>query len=724
LHSGTEKPYVSRNIIGPQTEITVSKSDHNRKRIVIKFPNLNLKDSLDQVDECVMTNRKDAVVISVMNEAERTTSLYWYDFKSKQKRFLWKSKPNEKIEFIDRYKNSYGVFFKAISPKQKPNPALAPVDIWSYKDADYPNSYPEIPNPFLRNSEFSGDTYAISALADHPVIQITGLNETLLDAKGDQVLIEKQNANSAMDWFWNENTRPSFYNISIKNAKKSFVAQQGAKELEVELSPDGKYVILINHGDLTYSSHNTTTGTIKQLTAPAEIYVTFNDEDRKVLPYGLLWDESESLLIKDDYDLWKLDVSGVKKPINVTSEVGRKNGITFYLLKETFKRGKLLSAYNHQDKSWGFYSLKSFNGDIPQKLSMGPYYFGGSDAFRLVKAKDADVYVLSRETVKESTNLFVTRDFKRFERISNHRPELAYNWMDADLIKWKVWGDKEYHGLLYKPENFDPEKSYPVVTYIYNNYSDKKNEFMEPDEHSTRNAHGNFLPTSWLISNGYLVFIPDVHHRKPGARLQSSLEIVTQGVAEISKLPYVNAKKIGIEGSSWGGEQVGYIITHSKLFAAAFLGCGFTDQISRIGFSDAINPDYALNVVEHYQGGTLNDVPERYINESAIFRAQYVSTPTLIKHTKDDGAVPFYHGLQFFRLLRRYNKKSWLLQYDNGTHGIAPGVMTDDLYLRMSQFYDHYLKDKPAPRWMTEGRPAELKQIDAALEIDANGKTP
>ncbi len=60
-----------------------------------------------------------------------------------------------------------------------------------------------------------------------------------------------------------------------------------------------------------------------------------------------------------------------------------------------------------------------------------------------------------------------------------------------------------------------------------------------------------------------------------------------------------------------------------------------------------------------------------------------------------------------------------MLQYDYGDHGLT-GADVDkaDFTVRLNQFFDHYLKELPAPRWMTKGIPARLKQIDNGLELD------
>jgi hypothetical protein len=47
-----------------------------------------------------------------------------------------------------------------------------------------------------------------------------------------------------------------------------------------------------------------------------------------------------------------------------------------------------------------------------------------------------------------------------------------------------------------------------------------------------------------------------------------------------------------------------------------------------------------------------------------------------------------------------------------------------DYLIRMTQFFDHYLKGAPAPKWMVEGIPAKMKGIDDGLELEPKGVEP
>ena len=79
-----------------------------------------------------------------------------------------------------------------------------------------------------------------------------------------------------------------------------------------------------------------------------------------------------------------------------------------------------------------------------------------------------------------------------------------------------------------------------------------------------------------------------------------------------------------------------------------------------------------------------------------------MTTPLLMMHTKNDWVCPFSNAIEFFTALRRLRRPVWLLQYDEGNH-LLGGASSVDFTVRMQQFFDHYLKGMPAPKWMVEG---------------------
>jgi len=71
--------------------------------------------------------------------------------------------------------------------------------------------------------------------------------------------------------------------------------------------------------------------------------------------------------------------------------------------------------------------------------------------------------------------------------------------------------------------------------------------------------------------------------------------------------------------------------------------------------------------------------------------------------------VPWYQGIELFVAMRRLQKPCWMLTYNDEAHNLRKRPNRVDLSIRTMQFFDYYLKGKPAPVWMTDGIPAVKK---------------
>lgn len=188
---------------------------------------------------------------------------------------------------------------------------------------------------------------------------------------------------------------------------------------------------------------------------------------------------------------------------------------------------------------------------------------------------------------------------------------------------------------------------------------------------------------------------------------------------------FVDRQRIGIQGQSWGGYQVAFLVTRTNLFRAACAGAPVSNMFSAYG---GIRWGSGLVRAMQYEkgqsriGGTIWDKPLLYIENSPVFWADRVNTPLLMMHNDKDGAVPWYQGIEYFTALRRLQKPVWLVVYNNEDHNLTRRPNQKDWAVRMQQFFDHYLKDAPAPKWMTEGVPAVEKGRTLGLEMPGAGK--
>lgn len=431
--------------------------------------------------------------------------------------------------------------------------------------------------------------------------------------------------------------------------------------------------------------------------------------------------DCDMLIVGFAGDLYLVDVSGKKPPHCVTAQMGARENLTFSIVADRGEGGictfsvdeeYVLVAFNRLTKTNSFYKATLNSAKPPRFLSTqealywapGAIIYIGYD-FKPIKAANAPVYLVKRMRADQSANFFATEDFKTFRQLSFVYPEKNYNWLKAELFNSQLPDSSSVQGILYKPENFDSTKRYPVIIHYYEKRSDDLHTFPVP-----KRTNGGF-GIAWFVSRGYLVACIDIKYKVgwPGA---SANHCINACVASLSERPYVNTKKIGLYGHSWGGFETNYIVTHSRGFAAAVSSAGLSSLIESFGGtwggSEMSLANYTING-QLRMGAAPWESPDLYVENSPVLLANRVETPMLLMHNINDGNVRFTQGRQFFVALQRCGKPSWLLQYDKSWHTISNVKQTTDFTTRVTQFFDHYLKEQPMPCWMASRSEAQLK---------------
>src|SRR5574344_2252519 len=213
-----------------------------------------------------------------------------------------------------------------------------------------------------------------------------------------------------------------------------------------------------------------------------------------------------------------------------------------------------------------------------------------------------------------------------------------------------------------------------------------------------------------VIDEANLVFVPDIHYTigHPG---KSALDCIVPGVKKICENKWADADNIGIDGQSWGGYQVAYMITHPEVFKwkAAMAGAPVANMTSAYGGIRWGSGSVRQFQYEHSQsriGKNLWDGFDLYIENSPLFGIPNIETPLLIMHNDKDEAVPWYQGIELFTAMKRMRKPVWMLQYNGESHNLSQRRNQKDLSIRQSEFFNHLLKGAPIPEWMEKGVPA------------------
>lgn len=525
----------------------------------------------------------------------------------------------------------------------------------------------------------------------------------------------------AIESMWGEGGSDVYLADATTGARRRISARV---QFGATLSPSGKYAVHFDSGH--WFTTATATGKLVNLSRSVT-GVRFDQENWDTpstpAPWGIAgWTtDDRSVLINDRFDVWEFDPAGVRAPRMITDSVGRRERLAFRLVDldrddPSIDPAKplLFRVFDEDTKESGFYRDRLGVTAPPERITMGSVGFGAP-----LKARNADVYVVTQSTFNRFGDVWVGTALDQLTRLSDANPQQAeYRWGNAELVRWRSTDGVPLQGILFTPEDFDPKKQYPMVVYFYEQLSQNLYSYGTP-------GGRNVINPAHYVSNGYLVFEPDIDY-STGYPGPSAMKSIVPGVQALIERGFVDPNGIGIQGQSWGGYQVAYMITQTNMFRAAMAGAPVANMTSAYGgirWQSGLARSFQYEKTQSRIGGSLWQYPLRYIENSPLFQADRVRTPLMMMHNDNDGAVPWYQGIEMFVALRRLGREVYLINYNGDEHNPTKRANQKDIAVRMQQFFDHHLRGKPAPDWMTRGIPFLDKGRDQ-LAPPATGASP
>jgi acetyl esterase/lipase len=476
------------------------------------------------------------------------------------------------------------------------------------------------------------------------------------------------------------------------------------------LSPNGKFIYWFQ--DKNWHVYDISTKTTQNITEGLDVRFEREDWDTPSPAYGYGvagWTDNDvSILVYDRYDIWEIKPDG-SDARRITEGFGCDMDLSYRYVsldpeERTINPQKpmLLRTTNEETMAMGFNTDMVQGKEAPKILLLEDKYFGYPR-----KAKKADKLIFTRMSFDEYPDLWVSDlDFKKPQKITDLGNQMnPFIWGKVELRDFYNADGMPIKGILIKPDNFDPKKKYPLMVYIY--------ETLHNGLHSFRNpSPGTSVNFAYYVSNGYILWMPDIEYGTgyPG---RDAMKCVLPGIQMLIKEGYIDPKAIGIQGHSWGGYQIAYMVTQTDIFAAAEAGAPVSNMTSAYGgirWSSGMVRQFQYEHTQSRQGDSLWNVPFRYIENSPIFWADKVKTPLLMIHNDEDGAVPWYQGIEYIMALRRLEKEAYMFNYNGEAHGLRKRVNQEHWTRCMQEFFDHHLKGSPAPDWMTKGIKAWEKE--------------
>ena len=577
-------------------------------------------------------------------------------------------------------------------------PEPTKVDLWSYKD-------PLIqPMQKVRDQQERQRSYrAVVHLADKKFVQLATPDLPNVNAADDPTqLIGTSEMPYRQEISWDQ-TYNDVYLLDLKTGKPKKVLEHWGNT--ATLSPGGKYVLHFDEKTGHWLSYRVADGVRVNLTE--KVSTRFQQENNTPdLPgaYGTGgWTaDDKSVLLYDKFDIWEIKPDGTGARMVTTGE-GRKQDITFRYRsfdpeEQVVPTNKpiMLSAVNDRTRATGFYRLPSLTAtSAPEKILMIDKAIGA-----VTKAKNADTVVFTLSRTEEFPDLWISdTTFKDMTKVSNANPQQAnYVMGKSELIEYVNADGKKLRAMLTKPENFDPTKKYPLMVYIYEELTQGLHAYGAPNV-------GTSINIPRYVSHGYVVLKPDIVY-ETGYPGQSAEKCVIPAVNTVLAMGFIDPKRVGIQGHSWGGYQITYLVTKTNMFAAVQAGASVSNMISAYGgirWGTGMSRAFQYEKTQSRIGAPPWDAPLQFIENSPIFWVKKVQTPYLTIHNDEDDAVPWEQGIEWINALRRLGKEGYMFTFNGERHGLRSRDNMKYWTVHMDEFFDHYLLGKPRPEWMDKG---------------------
>jgi dienelactone hydrolase len=515
------------------------------------------------------------------------------------------------------------------------------------------------------------------------------------------------------------------YRIDLATGAERLIMKKKPAVGGFSASPDGQRVLYWGKDGNFWVLDLATSDTVNITKGLPVSFANTEDDHNNIYPAAgrsLGWaKDGTAVLLSDQWDVWKVSVRPGTPSVNLTGD-GKVNQIRYQRLYQWDARGPAIGgggggffggfggATDGIDTSkplyfatYGEWTKKEGLSRVDPGQAGAKRVFFEDARFNIIRARDADTYLYTRQNFTEFPNYWVFgANFKDGYQITDVNPQMKdFAWSSgARLIDYRSEKGDRLQGALYLPANYQPGKKYPLLVTIYEKRSNLMRSFVSPSE--TR------APDPTLYTNrGYAVLDPDIVYRvnDPG---MSAVWCVVPAVKAAIATGIVDPKEVGLWGHSWGGYQTAFLVTQTNIFTAAIAGAPLTDMVSMYSSIYWNTGGTNQAIFEASQGrfkGNFLDNYDAYIRNSPAFHARNVTTPLIILHNDKDGAVDFNQGITYFNTLRQLGKDVILLEYQGENHGLARPVNQKDYAIRMSEWFDYHLKGAPPADWIKNGVP-------------------
>lgn len=274
------------------------------------------------------------------------------------------------------------------------------------------------------------------------------------------------------------------------------------------------------------------------------------------------------------------------------------------------------------------------------------------------------------------------------------------NVRDIEFGKMQQWkftasDGTEIDGYFCLPPGFDPQKKYPMIVYYYGGTSPTTSTFYHlysPQTFASRDYVVYLINPSGTTGYGQ-----EFSARHVNAWGKRTADDIIEGVKLFCKEhSFVNDKKIGCIGASYGGFMTQYLQTLTDIFAAAVSHAGISNVTSYWGEGYW---GYSYNSVAAAKSYPWTD-PELFTKQGSLFNADKIHTPLLLLHGTVDTNVPIGESIQLFNALRILGRDVEFITVQDENHVVAGFDNRIVWQNTIMAWFAKWLQDDP--RWWNE----------------------
>lgn len=468
--------------------------------------------------------------------------------------------------------------------------------------------------------------------------------------------------------------------FNIKNQSTIFLKIEGEKDqylTAITWSPDSKYIFVgvLNRGQnhLKMNQYDAATGNF--------IKTIFEETDSKYVEpqHPLVFFPNSNT----DF-IWQSQRTGYNHLFHYSLEKGLISQIT----KGDWLVTDIL-GFNEKKKEIYFASTK----ETPLERHLYKINWANFKMQRLDNADGMHTGILSTDgnylydvysnaDTPRIANIINTNTFKTSNILTAENPLKKYQRPEIKSVSLKADDGTLLYGKIILPTDFDPNKKYPVIVYLYNG----------PHLQLVTNtfpASGN-LWYEYMAQNGYIIFTMDgrgssnrgLKFEQAVFRNLGTTEMNDQmkGVDYLKSLPYVDAERMGIHGWSFGGFMTtSFMLRHPEVFKVGVAGGPVIDWKM-----------YEIMYGERYMD-TPQENPQGYATANLLDKVQNLKGKLLMIHGAQDDVVVWQHSVKFLKSAVDNGIQLDYFVYPGHPHNVI-GKDRVHLMQKVTDYFDQYLK--------------------------------